>query len=420
MKKDFMNLTALMCVQGSNALAPLVVFPYALHMLGSTAYTDLVLSEAISLLILAVVVYSFDVLGVSSVVHLKAHGNDSALSELFSSILYIRLLLFFSTALTAITFYHFVMGGDFLTMTLWSLVPLAYIFQSAWLFQGLERNIPSATFALASRVICVWLILSLVDDPTEKHLIPAIMGSTYLLGGLASFGYAAFRYDLRLRRIGWSKLVNLANDGKEVFLGNISVSLSKDINVLILGLIGVPAQSLAAYSIAEKLTKSFQAVSRPLNQLFFPKAIKALQDEHEPNWFIAKRLFRLTAPQVASLGGLLVILAGGYLIAAGYTSKVTSLPNTPEIVSFLSVMIPGTFFGIVSFMFGSVGLNYLNCRAYFFAVILFVGLLSASTCFLLGQWIGAHAAAYCYAGAELLTAVLVVRRFGSIYIYQRP
>jgi PST family polysaccharide transporter len=410
-KKGILNLGALTCIQGANALAPLVIFPYALHALGSQAYAELALSEAIALLSLAIVIFSFDVIGVTSVVHLKAEDNHEGISQLFSSILYIRLFLLFSAAIVAIPFYHFALGGSSLTIALWTLVPLAYIFQSTWLFQGLESNLPPAVFAMASRLACVGLIFAFVGRPSDKNLVPAIMGATYMLGGLASVGYAAYRYGLRLRRVALKKLLHLAHDGKEIFFGNISVSLSRDFNVLILGLVGVPAHSLAAYSVAEKFTKSLQAVARPLNQLFFPKAVRAIRNEHEPSRPIAKKIFRQTVPQLAAVAVMLLVLVIGYLVAAKYTTRLAAFPNIEEIISFLSVMAPGVFFGVVSFMFGGVGLNYLNCRAYYFRVILLVGILSASTCFLLAHWTGASAAVYCYLGSEILTALLIVQRF---------
>lgn len=406
-----MNLGALTCIQGANALAPLVIFPYALHVLGSQAYAELAVSEVIALLILAVVIFSFDVVGVSSVVHLKAEDDHEGISQLFSSILYIRLFLLFSSAALAIIFYHFALGGSSLTMALWTMVPLAYIFQSTWLFQGIESNLPPAVFAVVSRLACVGLVFVCVRQPADKNLVPAIMGATYLLGGLASVGYAARRYGLRLRRVALKKLLHLIRDGKEIFLGNISVSLSRDVNVLILGLVGVPAHSLAAYSVAEKFTKSLQAVARPLNQLFFPKAVRAIRSEHAPGRAVARKIFRQTAPQLAVVAVMLLVLVTGYVAAAGYTTRLAAFPDIEEIVSFLSVMAPAVFFGIVSFMFGSVGLNYLNCRAYFFGVILFVGVLSASTCFMLAHWIGASAAVYCYLGSEILAALLIVQRF---------
>lgn len=411
MKKDILNLGALAGIQGANALAPLVIFPYALHALGSQAYAELALSEAISLLVLAIVIFSFDVVGVSSVVHLKAGNDRTGMSRLFSSILYIRLFLWFWAAIIAIVFHYVAFKGSWITMTLWTLVPLAYIFQSTWLFQGLERNVPPAVFALVSRLACVALIFVLVRSPSDKYLVPAIIGSTYLLGGLACFGYATYRMGLRLHRVPRDHLQQMVRDGKEIFFGNISVSLSREFNVLILGLVGVPPHSLAAYSVAEKITKSLQAIARPLNQLFFPKAIRAIRGETAPNKSAAQKIARQTAPQLVAVAFTLTMLVAGYFVASKYTTKIVTFPNVNEIVSFLGIMVPGVFFGIVSFMFGSVGLNYLNCRAYYFGVILFVGVLSASTCFLLAHWIGASAAVYCYLGSEILTALLILLRF---------
>ncbi len=242
-------------------------------------------------------------------------------------------------------------------------------------------------------------------------MVPAIMGSTYLLGGVASFSYAIYRYELRLQRVAWRELLHMIHEGKEIFLGNISVSLSRDFNILILGAVGVPAHSLSAYSVAEKFTKSLQAVARPLNQLFFPIAVRAIRNEREPSVAVAKTIFQLTLPQLGAVALMLTALAVTYRTTGKNIAAVASFPNRDEIVSYLCVMAPGVFFGIASFMFGGVGLNYLKCRAYYFRVILFVGISSASTCYLLSHWIGAAAAVYCYLGSEILTALLVIHRF---------
>jgi len=407
-----MNLTALICIQGSNAVVPLIVFPFALHALGSTAYAELVFSEAIALFVLAIVTYSFDIVGVSNVVRLRCERPDPDLSGLFSAIFYVRLLLFVVAAACALALYRAFTDGSLVNIALWMLIPLSYVFQSTWLYQGLESNAPVAIFSFVSRTACVALVVALIDRPSDKYLLPGIMGSTYFLGGLGAFAYAKYRYQLRLRRVSWKNLRQLIVEGKEMFLGNISVSLSKDMNVIILGTVGVPAHSLAAYSIAEKLIKSFQAIARPLNQLFFPKTIRAIKDELEPSWRVAKAIFRQTLPQLGVLLLVLCLIVACYFVVGKNISSIASFPNVGEIVQFLTIMVPGVFFGVASFMLGSVGLNYLNCRNYFFRVILIVGLVSVSVCYWFAHSIGAMAAAFCYVSAEVLTALLTVRRYG--------
>lgn len=410
-KKDIMNLGALVSIQGANALAPLIIFPYVLQMIGSRGYAELVLAESVSLLVLAVVVYSFDVVGVASLAALKAENNLEKISHLFSAILYLRLLLWFAAAVVALVFHHLVFHGSWVVMALWTLVPLAYVFQSTWLFQGFERNVQPAVVAVISRLTCIVFILWLIRNPSDKLLVPAIMGGFYLAGGVASLGYAVYGVGIRFRAVTYQQLWKMLHDGKEIFLGNISISLSRDFNVLILGLVGIPAHALSAYSIAEKVTKCVQAVARPLNQLFFPKTVRAIKDDKEPSRTVARKILRHTVPQVSVLAVVLVALLASYVWTSRYTTYMTRLSGSEEIQSYLLIMIPSIFFGIFNFMFGSVGLNYLNCRIYFFRAILFVGILCSSVCFILSHWVGAYAAAFCYLGSEVLIASLIAQRF---------
>lgn len=411
LKTDLVNLASLVGVQASNALAPLAIFPFLLQALGSEAYAEIAFAEAISLLVLAVVVFSFEVTGVSDLVRFRQADDDEAISRLFSSVLLIRLTLFVVSAGVAIGLYTLVVGGSLRMISLWMLIPLAYVFQSLWFFQGSENNAPVGIVTLLSRVACVALVFFLIRDEHDRELVPAIMGATYLLGGLAAFAYARFRYRLRLQAIPLTEIRRALLEGKEVFAGNIAVSLQRDFNVLILSVVGVPAGALAAYSVAEKLSKSIQAVSRPLNQLFFPKVIRAIKDETAPTRAVARKIAIRTVPQVALTAMLLAVLTAGYFAVQATTTVLATYPNIEQITLMLAIMAPTVIFGITTFMFGSAGLNYLGHRRTFFAIILTTGATSAGLCFVLSHWIGAYAAALCYAGAEVASALLVVCQY---------
>ena len=410
-KTDLVNLGALAGVQASNALAPLVMFPFLLHALGSEAYAEVVFAEALSLLVLTVVAFSFEVTSVPELVRLREKNDQEAISRLFSTVLCVRLILFAVSAIVAIGLYTLVLGGSWTMVSLWMLVPLAYVFQSLWFYLGSEHNAPVGIVTLVSRVSCVMLVFILVKDEHDGNLVPAVMGTTYLVGGVAAFAYAVHRYRLRLRAIPLRQLGRDLIDGKEIFAGNIAVSLQRDVNVLILGVAGVPAGSLAAYSVAEKLSKSLQAVSRPLNQLFFPKVVRAIRDDTAPTRSVARKIARRTVPQVALMALILVALTGCYFAVQAFTTILVTYPNIDQITSMLAIMAPTVVFGIVSFMFGLVGLNYLGHRKTFFAIILVTGTTSAAVCFTLSHWIGAYAAALCYAGAEIASALLVVYQY---------
>lgn len=410
-KKDLLNLSALTCIQASNALVPLIMFPFLLVQLGSSVYAQLALAEALSLLVLAVVIFSFEIVGISELVKFRERSDRDAINELFSSVFYIRLALFIAAAPFAILFYVLILGNSAVIIALWLLVPLAYIFQSAWLYQGFEENLPLAAFTLLSRVGSLGLVFLMVGNSGDAYLVPTIVGGAYLLGGLAAFGYAMKRHGLRLRRIAVARLMSVAVDGKEIFLTNVAVSVQRDLNVLILGVVGIPAQSIAAYSIAEKFTKSVQAIARPLNQLFFPKTIRAIRNETQPSTRVARIIARHTAPQIVLVVLALIGLAATYFALTNFTQIQIPFENVDEIIVYISIMAPTIVFGIASYMFGSVGLNYLGGRRHFLNIILITGVLSALSCFVLTYWIGAYAAAITYAAAEIATMAAVVARY---------
>ncbi len=68
------NLAALTVIQGSNALIPLLIVPFAIATVGAGAYAQVAITEAISALVLAAVLYSFDVDGVA---RLSRTGRDA-------------------------------------------------------------------------------------------------------------------------------------------------------------------------------------------------------------------------------------------------------------------------------------------------------------------------------------------------------
>lgn len=406
-----MNLSALTAIQGANALAPLVVFPYALHALGSAPYAQLVMSESISQLLLGFVIFSFDINGVSRAVHLKLQKDHEGLGRTFSAIFCIRLLLYVAGLAVAVAFYGLVIHGPWQIMVLWSLVPLSYIFQSLWLFQGLEANFPAAITALFSRLACVGLMFWLVRGPDDQMLVPAIMGGCYLVGGLCNFIFLLTRWNVRLHAVARRELLLMVKDGKEIFLGNFSVSLYRDLNVLILGLVGVAAPALAAYSVAEKLIKCLQAVARPLNQLFFPRVIKCIHGTASPSRAVAVTILRQTVPQLA---GLLLVTLGlwaAYMVAYRVIPWIARFPDETLIAEFVGIMMVSVFFGVVNYMLGIVGLNHLDGRHYLFRAILSVGVLSAVTCFFLGSFIGAYAGVYCFVGAEFFLMLIIARKY---------
>jgi PST family polysaccharide transporter len=409
--RDLSNLVSLFGVQVANAAMPLIVFPHLLRVAGQGLYAQVVLSEAVALAVLTAALYSFDIDALTRVVGLDPRRDGPAISQAFSGVMLARLIMFAACAALALAGCALFAAELIWPLAWWLLLPLSHVLQSAWLFQGLERNAPIATAMVVSRVVCIALILWLVDGPDQYLLVPALVGSTALLGALGVVAYARGALGLRLCRVPVADIRALFRHGRTIFFGNASVFMYRDMNVVLLDAAGAGAPAVAAYSLAEKLVKGLQAAVRPLNLLFFPKALRAIRSLHRADLHALGILLRLTAPQILALLMIVVAMVAGWHVTADRLPLLRDLPDRAMIAILLALMIPAVFFGVANFMLGSIGLNHLAERRYMFVSLLAVGVLNLVACYGLARAFGGSGAALAFVLSEVVLAGLVVSRY---------
>lgn len=408
--RNLLNIASLTVTQASNAVLPLVIFPYALSVLGAELYSRVVTGEAIAVLILAVVLYSFEVDGVSRAGVLSAEHDNAELSSLFSCILTARLLIFIFLA-AIVAFITWLYLRDMLPVIgCWMLLPLGYALQPAWLFLAQEVNWPIAVISVATRAAAVLAVWVLLDEPQDYLVVPLAIGTSMVVGAVASLCYARQRFSLRFVPPAWVELRHMLHTGKNIFFGNVSVALYKDINVLLLGILPVSSTSIAAYSIAEKLIKALQACVRPLNQFFYAKVIRIARADDKSGRDMFALLMRMIVPQlIALIVGIVAIVLLLWIV------PLIPLVSESGVRGLLLVMVVAVFAGVANFMLGTVGLNMLGKSRALFHAIVGTGLASVVFTVVLGGWLGVYGAAISFAFAELLLLGLIFRQFKINY-----
>lgn len=407
----FVNVSALAVIQVSNAVSPLIIYPFMLAVVGATGYTDVAIAEAMSLFLLTFVLYSFEIDGVAAVVGLSIDADGAEISRIYSQIFVIR-TIFYLIGLSVLELVTFFTNSALCPLVLaWSLVSLGYAIQPNWLYQALEWNRPLAVTTLVSRIGAVVTILLMVRGPADYMLVPVAIGVWYFGGAIAAAAYAVWRFRLKLVPPTLPEMLREIWHGKEVFFGNVGVSLYRDINVLLLGAFGVPSGGIAAYSLAEKLVKAIQASIRPLNQFFFPRALAVAKREKRPSHEAFKGILAITLPQAGVVAGIIVCLIAGYLVVGPKVPAIGRIKDVSLVFGLTAFMSLGTFSGLANFMFGSAGLNAMGARHYMFVTILIVGTISVLGNCLLIPLIGAAGSAVCFVGAETLLFGFVARRY---------
>jgi len=376
MNKNTLNLFSLFVAQGSNAILPLIIFPYVLTVVGSESYSLLVITEALMFIIYAFVLYSFEINGVSKIIELEDKYDSNALSKIYSKIISARLIILCGFILILLAASPFLEKDFFFVLMIWMLIPLSYIFQSSYFFLALEENLFLALFIGASRALCVLLIFITIKSKADLYFVPLIIGLTFTLGSLCSFLYAMIKFKLHFYKVTLIDIKDIYYDGKEIFLGNISVLLLRDFNILILGLFTNNAISISTYSIAEKIIKSLQASIRPLNQFFFPKGVFLIKNIPTPNKKAFHLLSKISIPQLIVLGTIVSFLIVGYLVVGDKITYIREYPNINLVIQLCAIMVFSVFIGVLNFMYGTVGLNHLQSKGYYAKSIFFTGILS--------------------------------------------
>lgn len=410
--KSLTNVSSLLVIQISNAVTPLVIFPFVLSKVGALNYSLLSIAEMISILTLAIVVYSFEIDGVERVIKNLNNNAVNALSNIFSTILFSRLLLFFTCAFLSILICYTFDISSLRLIAYWQIVPFAYILQSFWFFQGIEQNYFVALTTIFSRLLALLTIYLYIKTKEDYFLVPLIIGICYLLSGIANIIYIVLHHGIRIHYPGLRSIKKYLYSGREIFLSNVSVFFYRDINLILLSYFSVDPNSISAYSIAEKYVKVVQASIRPFSQFYFPRTIKLLMFDNLPTIKAFKLIAKQTIPQLIVLFSInLALFLIYYLIYTG--SILRGYFSQGQIFYYYAILQFSVYFGVSNFMFGSVGLNTLGAKKYFTISIFLTGCLNIVLCLFLIYMFGAIGAVFSFVFSELCLFLLILKKYLS-------
>ncbi len=410
LKKNILNLVSLTAIQGSNAVLPIIVFPYVLKTIGSDLYSRVAISEALMFIVYAFVLYSFDINGVSEIVRLK-NKTKKDISKIFIKITVIRLIIFSTFTIFIYIVNIFINSLSLYLLMIWMLLPLSYILQSSYFFQALEENLFLSVFVFISRALCIILIFVFINSGNDVYLVPLIIGSSYLFGGICSFIYIIYKYKISFQKITIQEIKKSFYDGKEIFSGNISVLLFRGSNIFILEFLTSNSIFISAYSISEKIIKSIQALSNPVNQYLFPKIIQKLTDTNGASFDTLKLISKQSIIQFI---WIFIIFTTLFFTMIPFKKELSHLINFKDIdliYQLIFIMSPAILFGTANFIFGSIGLNHLNERYYYAKSVIFTGFASIFISFMLIYLFGIHGASVSYLLGEIILFLLIMKKF---------
>ncbi len=405
--KTALNLVALAAIQGANALIPILFFPYLIFTLGATLFARLVALEAVALYVVTVSLYSFEVIGVQRLIEAKGRGGDEA-ARVYFEILYARISLFLVSFFIVLAIFYLFFPLDLFYATVWMLLPLGQIFQSNYYYQAMERNLANALIIIISRFSFLAVGYFFVKGADDVLLAHALIPLSYLVSGLLSAALVVKQFKSPPPYIEANVIWKMLCSGWILFFGNLAVVLYRNSNILILTAVSGNVIAISAYAVAEKLVKMLQATCTPLNQLFFPRVISALQLKNSRPVIV---IWKYTKPQIVIFILFLPIVNFSAYIDFNYRQYIFNENTLPIFI----IMSFAPLFGIANFMFGMVGLSAVKKSGSFARGTVLAGFSSVALCIASSQFFSAYGAAFSYLLAEVILfayVMLVINRVG--------
>lgn len=325
------NFSYLSLLQFINLLLPLIAYPYLIETLGSEVFGKVIFAQAIIGYFVILVNFGFNITGVSAIS--KCRGSRLKMSIIFSSIFFIKILLFLITTIVIISS-TYLMGLSkdnslLVCLTLW--MCLYDIVIPIWYFQGIEQMKYITLLTLVMKLFFLGLILIFIKDATDYLKVPIINGcGTLVTGLLAGFIIVCkHKITIMIPRARW--MLNELKSALPIFISNISIQLYVATNKVVLGVF-LGMKEVALYDLIEKILSVLRIPQIIFTQTVFPKISR------EKNIGFIKKTFKLSF-----LVNILVFVVA--FIIADFLIKVLggeSLESGVSILRILLVTIPVT------------------------------------------------------------------------------
>jgi O-antigen/teichoic acid export membrane protein len=149
-------------------------------------------------------------------------------------------------------------------------IVIGYVLYPSWLFQGLEMMRESAIIHLASRLLCLPLMLFLIKTPANSLDAMIFISMPSLLAGVFAMYYLIKKNLIIWRWICLEDIKTVCTKSFSFFISKSSISLYNFIVPLSLGIISGP-EALAIFSIADKVKTFAVSITSPIGQALFPR-----------------------------------------------------------------------------------------------------------------------------------------------------
>lgn len=301
--KDTLWLTIL---QGLNYIAPLLVLPYLMVVLGADGYGKIGFAQSFCQYLMVIVDFGFNYTATKRIA--IAAGNQKEVNTIFSSTIKAKTILLFGCTLIAIIV-SFLPRYATYRGVIYVMFPMVIgqCYSFFWLFQGLGKVRVISIVNLIAKFAILPLTFIFVRDFNDVIVAAWIQSSVYVLTAIISI-FIIYRKKMACY-IPASKeeLKYSFSDSFPLFISAAATSVYTALFVVILAYFSTEA-IVGNYAAAEKIMRvACYLIWIPLSQAFFPKISRLCVENREKAIQLVNRLMLLVALVMSAIGVILIV-----------------------------------------------------------------------------------------------------------------
>lgn len=395
------NVVSLYAIQGLNSLLPLVTLPFILRALRPSGYGSVVFAQALFGYAVLVVEFGFNLHSAREIS--MARQKPAEIARIYWTTMAAKglLLVGCGVLIAALVLFVPAFRRDWLVFAASGLLLLGNVAFPQWYLQGLERLREAAATQLLAKIAAAVCLITLVRTPDDTVIAAVFLSGPQVLAVLAAVALRIRLVPQQSYRPSWGDIRHAYRDSWHLFAATMSTTMYLHTNALVLGLMRGP-ESVAIYSLANRLTTAVQAFVTPVAQAVFPRASILFAENPGEAWRLVKRIAAVMLPAVGVVSVLLVIYAPVAVKIIGGPSFASVVPVL-RVMAFVPVLVTAATFLAQTIMV-NIGLNKELFRVY-----LAVGLLNIALLPALVYFYDAWGAAFALLIAELLGPLLMSR-----------
>ena len=263
------NFGYLMLLQIAGYVFPFITMPYLARVVGTTGFGKIAFASAIICWAQTVADWGFNYTATRDVA--QNRDNADRVSEIFSNVLWARMLLTMLSLIVLLVAIAFVptfrADADIILVT-FIMVP-GHIFFPDWFFQALERMKYTTMMNIAIKFIFTICVFLFIKHPGDYIIQPLLTSIAYVLCGCYSLWLILGKWGYKLKAPRWRQIFCTIKGSTDVFINNLMPNLYNSFSVMLLGsLSGATANGL--YDGGNKFVSIACNFQNVLSRAFFP------------------------------------------------------------------------------------------------------------------------------------------------------